>query len=204
MMNKIRSRPINVILAALQIVMLTITAVGVLTLTGCPKGKSDAIRAAVDASYRLPAATNDLIAKIREARDRGIITDAQARSFGEKLNVLAKAEVKFVEMVKIAVAASKAVGVLDDIKRLELRDYFDASVVNPFLEVLTLTNVLSGPNAAMITAGVSGVRLLLRTIGGGLGSKIQNLLSGPGIVAGRGELTAAIFGGTIKQWQIQS
>lgn len=184
--------PIRWTLAALQVAMLLIIAAGVGTLTGCPKTQKDAVRAAVEASYRLPAATNDLIAKVTEARDTGIISVEQARNLGEKINVLAKAEVKFVQMVKVAEAASRALGAIDEAKKGEIRDYFDTSVISPFLDILSATNLLSGTNAALVTAGVSGVRILLKTIAGGIGSKRTNTVS-VGIIQ-TGRETAAIVG----------
>lgn len=142
---------------------------------GCVSKKS-ALRSAIDASYRLPAATNDVIAKVAAARDQGIITPETSRSLGEKLNAVARAEVKFVEMVKVANAAFQANGVIDAITQGNLKAFFDSDIVTPFLDVLTIAKVITGPNAAALSLAVTAARLLIRTIANGIGSSKRSSL----------------------------
>lgn len=145
--------------------------------TGCPP--KDAVRSAVDASYRLPATTNDIIRQVTTARDKHIITSDQAAKFGGFLNKMATAETVYIGLVKGLVAAMKANGnVADPSQLLNLRTFFDANVVGPFLQVLELTKVLSGDSVNLISLAVSAARLLIRTIGGGIGSTIAaNLIA---------------------------
>src|SRR5258707_3601227 len=95
-------------------------------LTACPK--KDAVRSAIDASYRLPATTNDVISQITTARDRGIITVEQSKKFGGYLNQMARAETVYIGMVKAMQAAIKATGSVDTAQLKSLKDYFDASI----------------------------------------------------------------------------
>jgi hypothetical protein len=139
--------------------------------TGCPK--KDAVRTAVDASYRLPATTNDIIRQVTTARDKHIITPDQAVKFGTLLNQMATAETVYVGLVKSLVAAMNTNGGVADPGKLgALRLFFDEKVVGPFLQVLELTKVLSGDSVNLILLAVSAARLLIRTIGGGIGSTI--------------------------------
>lgn len=158
----------------LKIAAVYIVALSMLMVTACPP--KDAVRNAIDASYRLPGATNDIIKAVREARDKGLITVDQGRQFGEPLNDLAKAEVIFVGMVKALNAAVKANGTADAAEVAKVRDFFDASVIEPFLRVLQVARVLSGDSIDLILVGITATRLLLRTIGLGLGSRSQNAL----------------------------
>lgn len=157
--------------------------------TACPK--KDALRAAIDASYRLPATTNDLIAQLTEARDRGIITVEQARRFGDIINPLARAEVVFVGLVKAAnnVATridflnTKAARTANDNAELVslkaelqtkvsgLKAFFDVELLGPFLQVLQAAQILTGDQVQLILLAITAVRLILRTIGSGIGSK---------------------------------
>lgn len=141
--------------------------------------KEDAVRSAVDASYRLPATTNDIIRQVTTARDKHIITPEQAAKFGDFLNKMATAETVYVGLVKGLVAVMNANGgVADPGKLANLRTFFDANVVGPFLQVLELTKVLSGDSVNLILLAVSAARLLIRTIGGGIGSTIAaNLIA---------------------------
>lgn len=144
-------------------------------MAGCPK--KDAVRAAVDASYRLPATTNDVIRQVADARDRGIITVEQSKKFGDLLNKMATAEVVYVGMVKTIEAALKSTGSADPGKLKDLSAFFDTSVVTPFLAVLEFTKLLSGDNVQLILLAVTAARLLLRTIGSGIGSMLFNKLA---------------------------
>lgn len=144
--------------------------------TGCPE--KDKLRSAVEASYRLPGATNDIIAKVAEGRDAGIISQDQARKFGEALNKMAMAEVVFVKTVKTIHAAAKLNGGKANAgELLSARDFFDESIVGPFLEILEFTRVLSGDNVKLILLAVTAARLLIRTIGIGIGSNKINALA---------------------------
>lgn len=146
-----------------------------LVVTGCPK--KDAVRQAVDASYRLPATTNDVIAAVKRARDQNIISLEQSKKFGEILGRLASAEVVYVKAVKAMNAAVKLNGgVVDQGKLIELRTLFDESVVKPFLEILQFVGVLSGDQSRMIMVAVATLRMLLVTIGGGIGSTLLGRL----------------------------
>ncbi len=143
--------------------------------SACPK--KDAVRTAIDASYRLPATTNDLIAKVNEAKTKGFITADQSKKFGDLLSPLARAEVVYVGMVKALQAAVKANGTADPGQLGTLKTFFDAQVIGPFLQILEFCKVLSGDSVQVILVAVSGVRLLLRTIGLGIGSNFINALA---------------------------
>ncbi len=159
----------------------------VIGATGCPK--KDVVRKAIEASYRLPATTNDVIAAVKDARDRNIITLEQSKKFGEILLRLSQAEVVYVKAVKSMYAAVKANGgQVDQAKLLQLKTLFDETVVKPFLEILEFVGVLSGEQSRMILVAVSTLRMLLVTIGGGLGSSLLGHLVGsniPGVPAMR-------------------
>lgn len=144
--------------------------------SGCP-GK-DKVRAAIDASYRLPAATNDLIEKIRVARDTGVISVEQSQSFGSILNDVARAEVVFVGMVKTVHRATETEKRKPTPAELAgLRSFFDASIVEPFLRALELARVLTGPDVQIILLAITAARLLIRKIAAGIGSANVNRLS---------------------------
>ena len=163
----------NTIVQLLIIAMLGASAV---FMQACPK--KDAVRAAVDASYRLPASTNDLIAKITEGRDRGIITVDQSKKFGELLSKVAASEVIYIGMVKAMKNAIDATGKPDAAAMKSLRDFFDVQIIGPFLNVLEIARVLSGDSVQVILLAVTAVRLLLHTIAGGIGSNFSNQLAG--------------------------
>lgn len=147
----------------------------VVMAAGCPK--TDHVRKAAEASYRLPAATNDLIASIEQARDRGLISVDQARTFGRYLGEMAKSEAAFVQMVKAAdeLTRRNPAAAAGQVERLQI--FFSAQIVNPFLEILELYGVLSGPAAAAIRTALTAVRVMLATIGGGFGAGLVDLLS---------------------------
>lgn len=161
--------------AAVQVVILALICSSVALLAACPK--KDALRSAIDASYRLPATTNDLIRQIREGRDRGIISTEQASRFGDLLNKMATAEVVYVDGVKALKAAVDRGDKIDKSKLSGLQLIFDRDIVGPFLDVLSLTKLLSGSQAQLILLAVDAARLLLRTIGGGIGSQLTNALA---------------------------
>lgn len=144
--------------------------------TGCP-ASTKTVKAAVDASYRLPATTNDLIKQIADGRDAGILSADDARHFGEYLNAMAKAEVVFVEGVKALQATFEATGHFDPVKLKNLRTYFDAAIVGPFLHVLESARVLSGSAATAIMLAIAALRLILREIGSGFGSSNMRILT---------------------------
>jgi hypothetical protein len=169
--------------ATLSFVVLFSLILATTAAKGCGGSKKDTLAAAIDASYRLPAATNDLIADINAGKAQNLISPEQARKFGADLNVLANAEVVFVQMVKAAEATFKATGSIDPATQRSLRDFFDASLVAPFLNVLQNAKVLSATDSALILAGVTAVRLLLHTIAPPIGSTKQNSLAGPGGVS---------------------
>jgi hypothetical protein len=173
--------------SAIAIVALFCIILATSAFRGC--GTKDPVRQAVEASYRLPVATNTIVDRLREGRDRGIITADQAAKFGGYLNDMAKAEVVYVGMVRALNDAIKATGKADPATILNLRTFFDASVIAPFLHVLELAKVLSASSSELILVAISTVRLLLTTIGKGIGSTFLNALAGPGIVAiGKSEL----------------
>lgn len=163
--------------SAASFALILAIAAATLVTAACPKPKKDALRSAVEASYRLPAATNDVIAKVADARDRGIITAEQARTFGTHLNQLARAEVVFVDMVKAAKETFDRTGSVDPTAFRRLRDYFDASLIEPFLRVLEAARLLSGTDVALITTAITAVRLILRTIGRDLRSRSVGTLN---------------------------
>lgn len=183
--------------ATLSFVVLFSLILATSAFKGCggSGSKKDALRSAIEASYRLPAATNDLIADVEKGKAQNLISPEQARKFGADLNTLARAEVTFVQMVKAADAAFKATGTIDPATQTSLRNFFDASIISPFLDVLTSAKVLSQTDAALILTGVTAVRLLLKTIGGPIGSTKTNSLAGPGGVSyiGTGGRTRAAF-----------
>ncbi len=171
MKNLFRNSGKPVVLFLMYAVVITSAA---FTLA-CPK--KSAVRSAIDASYRLPKATNDLIAKITIARDRQIITVEQARTFGALLNNVAVAEVTFVGMVKAMQAAIDA-GTPATAEQLgTLRSFFDVSIVEPFLRVLELAKVLTGTDSQLILIAITAARLLIRKIAAGLGSANSNKLA---------------------------
>lgn len=165
----------TIALIALYAVVITSAA---FTLA-CPK--KDAVRAAIDASYRLPRATNDLIAKVTTARDTQIITVEQARQFGTVLNDIAKAEVIYVGMVKAMQNAIDSGTPTTPAQLANLRSFFDASIVEPFLHVLELAKVLSGNDVQLILLAITAARLLILKIASGIGSPNENKLAGPGV-----------------------
>lgn len=144
-------------------------------ITACPK--KDAVRAAIDASYRLPHATNDLTDKIRVARDRGLITAGQSANFGAMLNKIAQGEVVYVGMVKALQNAIDSGTPATAADLANLRTFFDASIIEPFLRVLEAAKVLSGDSVTLILIALTAVRLLIRKIASGIGSGNVNRLS---------------------------
>lgn len=152
--------------------------------SACPP--KDRVRAAIDASYRLPAATNDIIEKVRDGRDRGIITPDQSRSLGTHLNTIARAQVVFVQMVKTIHETRARTGKADAIQLAAARDYFDAEIVEPFLKVLEDAKIISKDTGAFIVVAISAAKTLIRTIARGIGSGNSNKLAGQRPDAGRG------------------
>lgn len=165
------------------LLVYAIAILGVVGMSGCPK--KDGLRAAIEASYRLPASTNDVIKQVTDARDRGIISVEQSQKFGKLLNDMAKAEVVFVGMVKAANAVIDAGGKVPPGQLSDLKTYFDAAIIGPFLDVLKLIGVMSGDDVQLILMAVTAVRLLLRTIGSGIGSQLMNKLAGNGFAGVR-------------------
>lgn len=158
-------------LIALYAVVLASTAL----TTACPK--KDAVRAAIDASYRLPHATNDLIDKITIARDRGIISVDTSKQFGAILNDVAKAEVVYVGMVKALQNAIDFGTAASPADLANLRSFFDAQIIEPFLRVLEIAKVLSGSDVQLVLLAITAARLLIRKIASGIGSGNVNRLS---------------------------
>lgn len=164
-------------------ILATMLIAQVLILTACPTSALD-IKKAADASYRLPAATNDLIAKISEGEAAGLISASKAKEFGLYLNGAAKAEVVFVGLVKAANAtisqaeADQAAGKITpaavksirDAQGLNLRQFFDLNILTPFLNTLQAIGLLSAEANQLIGLAVTAVKALLSTIGRGLGS----------------------------------
>lgn len=140
----------------------------VLFVIACPK--KDAVRTAAKASYRLPGTTNDLIARIKLGVDRGIFTPAEARRFGEILEPITKAEVAFVQIAKTVERIYRETGSVPAHLSQELKDKYD-EIVNLFLDLLQFAGVLDASDRLFIETAVATVRLLLRTIGVGLGSE---------------------------------
>jgi hypothetical protein len=158
--------------AVVLVILYSLVASSLLLATACPQKSS--LRQAVEASYRLPGLTNDLIKDVREGRDRGIISPEQASKFGDLLNKMATAELAYIDAVKVIQAAADhgqnpAPGQLSNLQLI-----FDTGIVGPFLDVLTLAKVVSSSQSKAILLAVEAVRLLLRTIGGGIGSTAIN------------------------------
>lgn len=170
-----------------------------LVTTACPQPMPADIRKAIDASYRLPAATNDLIDTIREARDQNYVSLETSQKFGTYLYPMTIAEKAYVKGVKALKAATdKAGGTLDQGKFAELQIIFDDQIVKPFLEILQMVGVLSGDNSKKILFAIAAVRLLLTTIAGGLGSSLLQKLIG-GISPGNRPVDLA--GGVRLNWR---
>lgn len=154
----------------LALTLLILYCVGM--SAGCPvKTTPEKIRAAVDASYRLPATTNDLIKQIGDAQTQGLLSVEKRQEFGRILQKVAAAEVVFVASVKALDATYTATGQFDPTKLKDLKTYFDASIVDPFLSILSAAGLLSGTAAQGIQLAAAAVRLLLSTIGSGFGSR---------------------------------
>lgn len=154
--------------AIAQIVLLALVMTSSL---GFACERKSAVRRAIEASYRLPATTNDVIKQVREGRDRGIISTDQAAKFGEALNKMAAAELAYIDAVKIIKAAVEKGQTPDRSAMANLQFIFDSQIVGPFLDVLSLARLISGSQADLILLAVEAARLLLRTIGGGIGSQ---------------------------------
>lgn len=151
--------------------MLIVALVCMIGVTIAPSCNEGNLRKAIDASYRLPAATNDLTNKIRAGRDAGIIKPDDAAQFGRWLEQMAKAEQVFAGMVKAAQTIVDRGDKVPELTFVELRNYFDLEIVEPFLQVLGKAGLLSGPDISIVIAGITAARLLIVTIGRGIGSK---------------------------------
>src|SRR4051812_37503603 len=90
--------------AVVLVILYSLVASSLLLTTACPQKSS--LRQAVEASYRLPGLTNDLIKDVREGRDSGIISPDQASRFGDLLNKMATAELAYIDAVKVLQAAA--------------------------------------------------------------------------------------------------
>jgi hypothetical protein len=161
-------KPIRYLNRGITVICLLAIVMAGLASTGCPK--KDGVRKAVEASYRLPAMTNDIITQVTAARDKGIITLEQSKAFGDQLNKLAQAEIVYVGMVKALQNAidngqEPAPGQL-----ISIKTFFDASIVEPFLRVLEMARILSGPAVELILVAITAARLVIRTIASGIGS----------------------------------
>lgn len=157
----------------------------------CPK--KDAIREAAKASYRLPAATNDLIDRVKAGVANGVITPAQARAIGGILDPVATAELALVRLVRAADAIYRKTGTIPADQMARIKILFDSQIVTPFLKLLEMTKLLSPDASAMLGTAIAGVRLFLSTIGGGFGSSLMNLITDSrDLNAGGGVTVAAI------------
>lgn len=155
----------------------------------CP-AKKEAIRQAAEAAYRLPAATNDVIAKTNEALTNGTIDAATARKLGTLIEPIARAEVVFVGLVRTADAIAGQVETLSGkpnksdseaaqllslkaelkAKTFDIKSFFDLRILSPFLDVLTVAKLLTGGQAQLVALAITSVKLILQTIGKGLNS----------------------------------
>lgn len=181
---------------------LVVVILAVSMLAGCPSGKSDAIRKAAEASYRLPAATVDILDKTKAALDAGTIDAATARKVGTILEPVAKAEVVFVGMVRAANAAAERAAVLSKMtnktpdqaaelaslnaslrtQTAEIKRFFDLEIITPFLGVLEVAKLISGSTAQTVVLAISAARLIIETIGSALkSSKVRELAFVPDI-----------------------
>jgi hypothetical protein len=147
----------------------------VLAGAACPK--KDAIRKSAEASYRLPGVTNDVIAAVKEGREKRIFSPELSAKFGDYLGQMAKAELSFVEAVRAADAVYQKTGSIPAGDLAKIRLIFDNEIVAPFVKVLELYNVLSGGSAALLTAAIGAVRVVLSTIGSGFGSTVLRLIT---------------------------
>lgn len=161
---------------AINVALTLAVVASVLTTIACPKSK-DQLRSAIEASYRLPAATNDVIAKVVEAKEKGYITADQSRELGTVLNDIARGEVVFVGMVRAANETFQQTGTIDKATQANLRSFFDSKILEPFLRVLEAAKLLTGTDVSLILVAVSAVRLLISTIARGIGSKKAGLVS---------------------------
>lgn len=166
----------------LQTVLVCLALCSVLITTACPK--SDQVRSAAKASYRVGGITNDLILKITEARQKNLISQDLARDFGDHLNKIAKAEVAFVQAVKVADAIYRKTGQVPPDQLSILRTIFDDEIVSPFLKVGENFKLLSPTASAAIQAAFVGLRVVLTTIGTGFGSSMLNLIKSAGGIVG--------------------
>jgi hypothetical protein len=163
-----------------QFIRFAIAALAIFSVfyaTGCPAKTDSAIREAAKASYRLPAATNDLIAQVKEGTARGIFTVEQAHTWGIYSVTLAKSEKKFVAAVKVAELTYRKTGGVPAADLDTLKKLFDREVVAAFLNVLEQFKVLTPNASAILATAIATVRVLLTTIGSGIGSTLLNLIA---------------------------
>jgi hypothetical protein len=179
-----------------QAIALAVVFVLVAAATACPSNKGDTIRKAAEASYRLPAATVDILEKAKAARDAGTLDAATAQRIGEILEPVAKAELVFVGMVRAAHSQADRLADLErktnrspsesaEIQELKtslrsqtasIKSYFDVEIVAPFLRVLELAKLISGSTSQAVVLAVTAAKLIIQTIGSALkSSKVREL-----------------------------
>jgi hypothetical protein len=166
----------------LKFAIALVAIFSVFIATACPK--KDAVRKSAEASYRLPALTNDVIAKIDEALSKGLIDVAQAKQAGGLINPIAKAEVTFVALVRSAHAIVKQTGQLPADMAGRIRAMLDDEIIKPFLDLLAFHNLLPENARAVIAVAVAALKVVLTTIGTGFGSTLLNLLKNAAVLPG--------------------
>lgn len=152
----------------LRIWIVCLVLLSVVFVMACPK--KDVIRQAAKASYRLPGSTNDLIAQIKKGVELKIFTPAEARRFGDILDPIADVEIAFVKIVRTAERIYRETGTIPADLSKEIKDKYD-EIVTLFLDLLQFAGVLDADDRAFIEVAIATVRVFLRTIGIGLGSK---------------------------------
>jgi hypothetical protein len=163
-----------------QALILVLVINCLLFTTGCPK--KDVIRNAVDASYRLPAMTNDMISQVDDAYVKGFIDLDTVHKIGAATNKLAKAEKIFVDMVAAANKVYIQTGSYSAADISNIKIYFDSQLIAPFLDVLETLKLISGNTSALILTAIDAVRVLLQTIGKGLDSSAAKALPAATVV----------------------
>jgi hypothetical protein len=156
-----------------QLLAILTIAISILTFA-CPK--RDIVRGAASASYRLPGLTRDAIKATGDAFDRKLISIEQKDKFALIFQRLANNETRFVALVDDFRAVYERTQAIDKSRLDAITAFFDAEIVDPFLQILTEYKLLSGSAAGAVKIAIEAVRVVLIQIGAGFGStKIGSL-----------------------------
>jgi hypothetical protein len=190
----------------LHCIILIFAVLSALVLPACNNRQIDALRAATEASYRLPAALNDLIADIEKNVADGTFSNADGRKFGGLINPVAKASVVYVGLVKAANAlndervaltakADKTEAENNQLAQLTaklktdvpaIRSFFDLKILGPFLDIFEQFKLLSPENRALIELAITAVAAILRRLGGSGVFNLDAAKKLPADIAARG------------------